>query len=332
MVSAPHAPQRLAPNTVPSFYSGSGRIARWRGAEVSLTDPEDWIASCSRRTGMGDAGLTVLESGDLLYESINAHTACWHGPDNARVGAGMLLKLLDAGQRLPVHVHPDGSFAAENLGQPNGKAEAWLVLVAEPRAAVHLGFREAVDSDQLAMWVADQRVDDLLAAMNRIEVRSGDVLYCPPGVPHAIGAGVLIIELQEPSESSIMLEWVGFPIAADERFLGLSAENALHAVDRTGFGHRLDKLVGRAWNKGAGRISLLPEAASEYFVAESVAPDSALALEAAFSVLFVVEGQGIVAGGTETLTVSVGDVILVAWSAGVVELSGDMRVVRCHPR
>jgi hypothetical protein len=66
------------------------------------------------------------------------------------------MKLLDTGQRLPVHVHPDRNFAAGHLASRYGKTEAWLVLEAAPGAVVHLGFRRDVSPAELGGWVRDQ--------------------------------------------------------------------------------------------------------------------------------------------------------------------------------
>ena len=83
------------------------------------------------------------------------------GPDPA-----LLVKLLDAGERLPVHVHPDGAFAAEHLGTAFGKTEAWIVVgAAHAGTAVHVGFRDDVAADTLAAWVRDQDRDALLGAL-----------------------------------------------------------------------------------------------------------------------------------------------------------------------
>lgn len=332
--SAPPNALRLEANTVPSFYSGKGRIGRWRGSEAVAAHPEDWIASTSRRTGMGDRGLTTLPNGVLLADAMKADPEGWLGADAGRGGAGLLLKLLDAGERLPVHVHPDGDFARKHLSQPNGKAEAWMVLQADPGSAVHIGFASRVAPDLLLSWVAAQDVASLLAAMNRIEVSAGDVVYCPPGVPHAIGAGVLIIEIQEPSDSSIMLEWDGFPIAEEDRLLGLDPRTAVEAVDLTGYASRMSSFLGRSF---AGRVrpgvhSLLPDAAAAYFTADLLVSTPALPvqIDRGFSVLFVVAGGGTLhtRGGIHELTR--GQTWLIPDAAGTSTLRGDVMAIVCR--
>ena len=157
----------------------------------------------------------MLPDGQLLVDVIASAPDWWLGPQHvARFGPNpaILVKLLDAGQRLPLHAHPDRSFAAEHLGSPYGKTEAWVIVSAEPDAVVHLGFSRDVSPSELADWVAGQKVTDMLSATNRIPVRAGDAVLCPAGVPHAIGAGILLIEVQEPTDFSVLLEWEGFAI------------------------------------------------------------------------------------------------------------------------
>jgi len=142
----------LGPNMPEMFYRGDGRIDRLRGTSGHEDRPEDWIVSVTSRFGTDTDGMTWLPDGSLLAEAVAADPEAWLGADHvARYGSdtGLLVKLLDAGQRLPVHVHPDRSFAAEHLASPHGKTEAWIVLEAQPGAAVHLGFNRDVGADEL---------------------------------------------------------------------------------------------------------------------------------------------------------------------------------------
>ncbi len=239
----------LGPNMPEMFYRGDGRIDRLRGTSGHEDRPEDWIASVTSRFGTGTGGMTRLPDGSLLAEAVAADPQAWLGADHvARYGSdtGLLVKLLDAGQRLPVHVHPDRRFAAEHLASPHGKTEAWIVLEAEPGAAVHLGFNRAVGADELAGWARSQDIKSMLAATNRVPVAAGDSVLCPAGTPHAISAGILVIELQEPADLSIMLEWRPFSLGEQEATLGLPLEEALACVDRRACPpERLDALRGR---------------------------------------------------------------------------------------
>ena len=286
----------VEPNMPDTFYRGAGRIARFRGdAAASQTRPEDWIASTTPRFGRATDGMTRLTDGSLLADLIAADPVAWLGKEHvARYGAdpALLVKLLDAGERLPVHVHPDRAFAATHLASPYGKTEAWIVVEAEPGAVVYLGFARDVGAAELAGWVSRQDTGSMLAATNRVPVSAGDTVLCPAGTPHSIGAGVLIVELQEPTDLSVLLEWRGFPLGPDDAALGLPMDEALACVTRQRCpAARLDALRGRPLNHAIG--SLLPEAAAPFFVAERVDSQVSGHLTAGYGVLIVTSGDGL---------------------------------------
>jgi len=319
------APVVLAANLPETFYRGSGRLAAFRGADLPPW-PEDWVGSATARFGQSPAGLSVLPDGRLLADAMTADPVGWLGPERAeRFGAdpGVLVKLLDAGQRLPVHVHPDRDFARSHLASPYGKSEAWIVLDAAPDATVHLGFARDVARDELARWVGEQDVAALLGATNEVPVAAGDVVFCPAGAPHAIGPEILLVELQEPTDFSVLLEHEGFPVAAEDALLRLPFDLALECVDRRAFPPaRVAELRGRRTG------SLLPPAADPFFRAELVGSGEAVG---GFAVLVVTDGAGTLAGAWGSTPVTRGTTLVLPHGAGPARLEGDVRLVRCGP-
>jgi mannose-6-phosphate isomerase len=335
-------PLPLAANSLSSFYPGAGRIGVFRRQpDLDPDHSEDWIASTTPRTGAAPLGLTTLPDGSLLADRFAAEPLSWFGPEyTARYGArgALLAKLLDAGSRLPLHIHPDRSFARRHLGSDFGKSEAWLVLHADPGATAHLGFARDIADAELSGWVTGQDTEAMLASCNRVPVRTGDVIFCPGSVPHAIGAGVLILEIQEMTDFSIMLEWAGFPLDPDGLFLGLDRDVALGAVRRSAVaGQDLEALRGQCIRTLAtsrtGATPLLPAGAAEYFGAEQIVPSGGeITLEPRFSVLVVNEGAGTLASGaSEPAEVTAGQVYLVPYAAGAVRVRGDLSAIRCYP-
>jgi mannose-6-phosphate isomerase len=142
-VKAPK-PVLLPPNQFEHFYRGGERIRALRAGPGGPRRPEEWAASVTARAGQQEQGLSRLPDGDLLRDRVLADPVAWLGEAHVRRygrGVELLVKLLDAGQRLPVHVHPARSFAREHLGLAHGKTEAWVVVDAEPGAVVGLGLR-----------------------------------------------------------------------------------------------------------------------------------------------------------------------------------------------
>ena len=332
-------PVVLPPNDIARFYRGGPGIAALRGtAPTGERVPEDWVGSTTTVFGEPDLGLSRLADGRLLRDALAADPVAYLGPDHAaRRGPdpALLVKLLDAGERLPVHVHPDGPFARQALGVGYGKTEAWIVVaVGGDDAGVAAGFREDVAPETLAGWVRDQDHDALLSALNPLPVRPGDAIFVPAGTPHAIGAGLLIVELQEPTDMSVLLEWEGFGIEDDrEATLGLGWDVALRCVD---LGRRDPATLRGPGGPGAdgdGPVArLLPPAADGFFRAERIAPDPVAALERGFAILVVTDGAGALrpeAG--EPLALGRGDSVLLPWAAGACRLEGDLEAIACRP-
>lgn len=320
----------LGPNMPTQSYRGAGRIARFRGG-APADRPEDWVGSATPRFELAPEGITRLPDGSLLSDAIAADPVAWLGREHvARHGANpaLLVKLLDAGQRLPVHVHPDRSFAAGHLASPYGKTEAWIVLDAEPGAAVHLGFSRDVDAAELSDWVRRQDADAMLEATNRVPVAAGDAILCPAGTPHAIGAGILVVEVQEPTDFSILLEWRGFLPEPDGASAGLPMEEALGCVHPEAWSPaRLDSLRGPGVTSVGG--SLLPGEADPFFVAERVGPGG---FRASYALLVVTSGSGMLVPESGTaVPVSRGSTVLIPHSAGPCSLAGDVHGIRCRP-
>lgn len=315
------------------FYRGGDRIARFRGAAVSVPfTPEDWVGSTTSLFDDAATGPTRLPGGELLAAVVDADPLGWLGPAHvARWGSdtALLVKLLDAGERLPVHVHPDAGFGHEHLGLSHGKAEAWVMLA---DAEVHLGFSREVGLDELAAWVRDQDVSAMLTAMNPVTVCAGDSVLVPPGLPHAIGAGAFLVEVQEPTDLSILLEWRDFRLDGErDGHLGLGFPVALVAVDRGGWdADRLAALVAR----GTGRSGpVLPAGAERWFRVERTEVAGTARLDAGYSIVVVTDGRGTIARetGDDPLEVAAGSTVLTPYAAGDLEVTGELVLLRCRP-
>ena len=204
------------------------------------------------------------------------------------------------------------------------------MIDASPDAVVHLGFNRPVVTAELDRWVRDQDIETLLAATNGVPVSAGDTVLCPAGTPHAISDGVLLVELQEPTDLSIMLEWSTFSLAEDEATLGLPLAEALSCIDRRACPpERLTERRGRSLNSG-GR-SPLPADADPFFLAERFDAQVSHQLSQSYSVLVFTQGPGHLA--TEdgsSLPVGRGSVSppVVGWPGA---LSGDLEGVRGLP-
>lgn len=135
--------------------------------------------------GSGDA------VGELWFERI----------DKDAPAPALLLKLLFTCEPLSIQVHPDDTFARA-MGMPNGKSEAWYILSAEPDAQIGVGLKHQVTSQQLRTSIQNGSIVDLV---HWRPVAKGDVIYIPAGTIHAIGAGIVLAEIQQRSDVTFRL-------------------------------------------------------------------------------------------------------------------------------
>lgn len=319
-------PSNRPPNR---FYRGGRKITDFRGEPpAGDREPEDWVASTTPLAGEESLGLSALPDGQSLKAAIEENPEMWLGASHVeRFGADtrLLVKLLDAGQRLPVHAHPDVSFAAEHLSRAHGKAEAWFMI---DGGEVYLGLKQDVIKDELKSLVISQDIETMRGLLHRVEVNPGDIVYVPPGVLHAPGEGVFLVELQEPEDLSILLEWQGFELDGErDGHLGLGFDLALQAVERRGrSAEEIRQLVRPA---GFGS-SVLPDAADQYFQLERVAFDEQATLEPGFAVLVVLSGQADLLG-TTTSRLRAGNTAVAPNSFGPLVLRGRAEVLACRP-
>jgi len=335
-------PIELAANQPPRPYRGGAGIARFRGTPVlDEYRPEDFVGSTTEVASGGGVGLSRLADARLLRDVIAADPVSFLGPSHAAVfGAdpAVLIKLLDTGERLFLHYHPSAPFAREHLGAPRGKNEAWIVIGVDRAQAdpcAYVGFERDVAEAELRRWFDAQDGEAMLAAMNRVQLGVGDVLFVPASLPHAIGAGVTIVELQEPSDLSVILEYQNFAaLDATTALLGMSVQTALAGVRRTSATTDLPALLTKnaAAQAVEGVHELLPGGAAPYFRAQWVSTSSSqLELDGGFSIVVVAAGAGQLAWQGGQRAIQSGQTFLLPYALGPCRVSGQVSLIRCQP-
>ena len=193
--SRKYEPLRLKP-CLRSYLWGGTRLREEYHKTGAGIIAESWELS------VRSDGPTLIGSGAHCGESL-ADILCADpvGMAGTRCGIApfpLLIKLIDAQKDLSVQVHPSDASACREKGE-QGKTEMWYVVDCEPESTLFLGFSRAVTPDELRQRAQDGTICEVL---NRVAVHPGDVFFVRPGTVHAIGAGILVAEIQQNSDTT----------------------------------------------------------------------------------------------------------------------------------
>lgn len=240
-------PIRLGPDRVYRLYTGGLLLDRLLGVEDPQDGhyPEAWYASTVeavtvRPEGMErpaiPEGLSKVEVGgevvafrDLVREFAGELVG---ERVVGRFGATvpLLAKFLDTAVPLIVQCHPGAAFARAYFNHPSGKNEAWVIVGLrdgiEPYPYLHLGFKPGMTKERFAEMLSRGDSSELHQCMHQVRVSVGDVYYVPAGVIHALGPGIMAIEIQEPADFTFRAEeyWLDRRLTPDQRHLGVGFE------------------------------------------------------------------------------------------------------------
>lgn len=175
------------------YLWGGTRLKEEYGKEIDLTLlAETW--ECS----VHPDGLSVISSGEYKGKTLKEVLGLYPEYLGTKVKDGVLpilVKFIDAKKDLSVQVHPDDEYARMHE-QQKGKTEMWYVIDAEKEASLIYGFRHKVTAEKLKDAVENGTLDRHL---QKVPVHKGDLFFVPAGTVHGIGAGILLIEIQESS-------------------------------------------------------------------------------------------------------------------------------------
>lgn len=213
-------PLKQLPNRVWRTYTGGALIDRWKKTfpEQDGTMPEEWIMSAVSASGKnrpeneGFAFLQTPEGPIALKDLISSDLELFIGEKlaNKYGTTGVLIKMLDAKERLTIQVHPNKEYALKMLNSPFGKTESWYILncreIDGVKSCIYMGFKEWVTPEIWAKLFSNQDIEGMLNCLHQFEVNPGDAFIIYGGVPHAIGSGCFLLEVQEPTDYTMRVE------------------------------------------------------------------------------------------------------------------------------
>lgn len=236
----------------------------------------------------------------------------------------LLIKILDAQDDLSLQVHPPASRAAELRGEP--KTEMWFIADARPDAALYVGLRKGVLRSDFERKISDGTVAE---CFHRHAVRAGDAMFLPSGRVHAIGAGNVIFEIQQNSDTTYrVFDWNR--VGLDGRPRELHIEQSMASIDFNDF--EPDLAPGETEVRGDAHVRPLVQC--PLFVVEHFALPAGRWAEMArntMHVLGVVAGEVMVKSVTESISLRPGQFCLVpASNAARVEAVTDASFLRAE--
>ena len=328
-------------NRVRRVYTGGKLFHGFFGDEcIDNFFPEEWIASAVKAVNKdpihGKEGISRIVGSEMYFDELLREdpSALLGTSEKLRI----LVKILDSAVRLPAQAHPDKAFSQRYFQSEYGKTESWIILDTRPGAKIYFGFKDGVTRAEFEAAV-DASMHDK-SAMERLmmysEPKVGDVFLVPAKTIHAIGAGCLILEVQEPTDFTIQPEyWCDeYRLDHHEMFLGLSREDALGCFNfgKAPFPRILTQTVSS--ENGVRFEKIISEANTDCFAINRVTlhdgryvmnvPDS-------YGVYIVTAGIGTLRGENYARGIKKGDYFFMpACLMNRFSLEGSLEVIECY--
>ena len=280
---------------------------------------EGWMLSCHK-----DGTNTVL-NGEFAGKTLTEVLEIW-GKEALGTNAErftyfpLLIKLIDAKDKLSVQVHPDDSYALENEGE-YGKTEMWYVVDCDEGASLIYGFNREISKEEFASRIKDNTLGEVC---NYVPVKKGDVFFIGAGTLHAIGEGILIAEVQQNSNTTYRVSDYG-RLGADGKPRPLHIEKAIDVTERkpatVAYGN-----VGAVENTDFGSIRTLAEC--DFFKVKliNLSGETEVFEKDSFVSLLVLSGDVVLDYKGEIIKAEKGDSIFVPANMKI-NLSGEGQVL-----
>ena len=349
-------PMFLVHNRIARGYPGGREIDRFRGVPDPKDDdrPEAWVGSTTftyRHTlePSNTDGLSEVysESGKKLFlkDVIETQPEAYLGTKHVAAhgsNTGLLVKLLDAQKQLGLQTHPNREFAKRMFNSKYGKVESWYVIGTrndqDEEPYVYLGFREGITRKQFERLFRTGNIKAMEDSCHRIPVSVDEMYFVDAGVPHAIGPGCFVIEVQEPSDITVGARMRHFDDPNEEHefvertmgcyeYTGRSYEDNLAAC-------RIPPRVFREEAAGIETLLLGSEQTPFFSITKlDVYTELQTRQTGAFSIAIILAGNGEIVCETGRWAVKQGDELFLparmrrfSWRS-----HSNLQIINCHP-
>lgn len=300
---------KLKPAVKDYLWGGHRLVDEYNVEYDGLVAAEAWMLSCHP-----DGPSTIVNgpyAGKTLQEYIDAEGFQVLGTHCRRFREfPILTKFIDAKQNLSIQVHPDNAYALKNEGQ-YGKTEMWYIIDAKPGAYLYYGFKKEISKEEFAQRIKDNTIEEVL---NAVEVHKGDTVFIQSGTLHAIGAGILLAEIQQNSNVTYRVYDYG-RVGKDGKKRDLHIEKALAVTNRIPISRRGENY---------------PHIADcDYFTVDKLDLDGSLTYrmqgtvyDTSFLSILILDGEGTISNKGEKVIYRKGDSLFLPAGSGDWQIEG----------
>lgn len=325
---------KLLPTRVYRAYHGGKNIDMMTGSKnPQITRfPEDWLASVTEAFNPGrdvkGEGLSVIEDGRVLREVIEDNKEEMIGNRNSM---SLLFKLLDASERLVIQVHPTVDFAKKHFNSKYGKTECWYIL--KNGGYVYIGFKPGITKEYMQKLFVKQDTDKMLECMHKFNVKKGDLIFVQGGVPHAIGEGCFMAELQEPTDLMVIPERVtpsGVSLPEEKLHCGLGFDDMFDCFVFEGLDREeaYNKYFVHPYSVNDNETVIVDDKITDKFRLSQLQTESTYDFKMeSYGIAVVIEGEGFIGD----IKVKAGDRVFIPENEKILKLKGKIKILVCSP-
>jgi mannose-6-phosphate isomerase len=349
---------RFTPNRVWRSYTGGKTLDKLE-QKVTPEDthfPEDWIGSTTqavnpdRKDIVEGISHAIVGEEIISFDELIAYEPSYFlGEQHTKafdLNPMLLVKFLDSSVRLHFQAHPSAEFSREHLGSNHGKAEAYYILdvregTTEPY--VYVGFQYPPSRSAFKEMIETQNISAIEDCFEKIPVKAGDCLFIPGGSPHAIGEGIFMVEIMEPSDWAVRFEFskAGYTMPEEARFMKRDLDFCMDVFDFTQLSvpEAIEKFyqqpkVVRHYSDYSFQENLIDENITDKFrVKKSSIIGTIEKEEDSFYIGIVVTGECSVTIGTETVKLKKFDRFFcpAGVDVAVINAVSLVEILECYP-
>ena len=333
-------PIKLRMATAWRTYTGGSKIRELHGMKGTADDnfPEEWIMSTvrARNSGREDIveGISMLADEDIsLAELIESDPERALGKKHfEKYGSklGVLVKIIDSAERLTVQVHPTREKALSLFDSMFGKTECWHIIggrsIDGEEPCIYFGFKPGVTREMWKDCFDRQDIEAMLGCLHKFTVKAGDTYLIEGGIPHAIGAGCLLVEIQEPTDYTVRTERVtprGLAVSDFMCHQGLGFDKMFDCFEYEGYTE--DKVQER-WNiKRRGDV-IIDSSSTDMFglCMKDIDGEEYITTGDVFCGIYILKGEGMLDGKK----IGRGDQFFIPAACPGFKIEGDLTLIQ----